>query len=590
MRKFQNLGLKKKLFVMLVALVVLPLFLLGILTYSLSVYSVKKNTAYAMSAAASGKMAEIDYFYGTINNILTTTAGSVDMLDFFAYQETENTGMLTQSLAALSSKFDYVLLLYNNYLDSIAVIPYDRSFYQMIKRAPSTMHYDSALFSRSDGEIAPAKANELGLKWHFFRHPDREQVIGTVYTSIFDASRETFLGTLSCIINMDYIDQNVRTLASEGNVAIFTEEQGAPISSSVGREETLAFLNSLSDEQRSEKDSSILLDGQRYLHVEVKSANMGWKLHLFSPYRFFLEDLHTIPFLIVAASFVYLLYSLVLAQRFFREIYHPIKRLSDEMSHITYESIAVQHEPRASDELKELEIGFNQMKREIACLIENIKVEQELKKGMEIRALQAQIMPHFLYNTLNSIKSLINMDKPKEASEMLVAFISLLRISVDTTEECIHFYEEIAYLRHYILIMNYRYGKSIELQVEMDEELLRCKIPKFMLQPVVENSILHGYEYGRGGVTPLIHVTIGQVEDQVEIVITDNGNGILREKLEQLNRGMAIDENTRQFSHIGIVNIANRLHLLYGEKGRIKVDSIQGQGTKVSIVIPKCLS
>ncbi len=147
MSRFAKFGLKGKLFLMLVALVLLPLALLSTLAYSLSASSVEKNTAYTLTSAASGKMTEMDYFYGNITDILTTTAGSVDMLDFFTYQESGGTsGLYTQSLSALSSKFDYVLLLYNNYLDSIAVVPNDRLYYQIVRRAPSSKYYDSMLF------------------------------------------------------------------------------------------------------------------------------------------------------------------------------------------------------------------------------------------------------------------------------------------------------------------------------------------------------------------------------------------------------------------------------------------------------------
>lgn len=590
MSRLAKFGLKGKLFLMLVALVLLPLALLSTLAYSLSASSVEKNTAYTLTSAASGKMTEMDYFYGNITDILTTTAGSVDMLDFFTYQESGGTsGLYTQSLSALSSKFDYVLLLYNNYLDSIAVVPNDRLYYQIVRRAPSSKYYDSMFFSCSGNEIAPPVVNELGIEWRFTQDPSSGKLIGTAHTSIFSASKNAFLGTLSCIINMDYIDKNVNSLASDGNVVILTEAGGAPISSSVSMEAAEAFLSSVAGAEGAGKGKPVHVGSRRYLWVDAVSPSTGWRMYLFAPYEIFMGGLRTIPLVIIAASIVYLVYSLLLARYIFRVIYKPIKRLTDDMNNVTYESITVQNEPRATDELKELEVGFNKMKRDITGLIENVRVEQEQKKEMEIRALQAQIMPHFLYNTLNSIKSLINMGQAKEASEMIVAFINLLRISVDTAEECIYLYEEISYLRHYILIMNHRYHQSIQLQIDMDETLIRCKIPKFILQPVVENSIIHGYERWQKGYNAVIQVVIRQEGEDIFITVSDNGCGIAPEKLEKLKQGIRAESRPNHFSHIGIGNIADRIRLLYGEDYGICVESNVDEGTKVTVKIPKRL-
>ena len=591
MKWFQRFGLKKKLFLMLVALVILPLIFLSMLMYSLSRGSLKKNMSDTLYAAAEGRMAELDYFYGTVGNVLTTMAGSTGILDYFAYQGSgKDSDMFVQSLSSLSSQLEYILTLYSNYVDSIAVVPYDRSYYQMVKRAPGSRYYDWRLFRRSDGEkemIALPESSELGLEWCFFRDPEEGGTVGTVHIGIFDAGQGIFLGNLSCILNMDYFNQSVQSLASDGAIAILTEPGGEPIASSVEEERTEKFLETAMAETGRNGRDTVTVDGLRYLKVETVSSGMGWRMYLFAPYRSFLGALRAIPFLIAAAVLGYMLYSALLVRRIFHVIYQPIKRLSDEMSHFTYESISVWHEPRATDELKELEIGFNQMKKDIARLIENVKKEQEQKKEMEIRALQAQIMPHFLYNTLNSIKSLINTGRTREASEMLVAFISLLRISVDTTEECITLYEEISYLRHYILIMNVRYSQSIQLAVDVDERLLRYKLPKFILQPVVENSIIHGYEWGQKEVVPVIEVLVRQKKESIILTIADNGSGIPPEKLEELKRGIETEKKDRRFSRIGISNIAGRLRLLYGEEYGICVESEMGKGTRVTITIPK---
>ncbi len=588
MRWITKFGLKGKLFLMLVALVILPMVLLSTLAYSLSASSVEKNMAYTLTSSAKGKMTEIDYFYGNITDILTTTAGSVDMLDFFTYQESGSTSDLyTQSVSGLSSKFDYVLLLYNNYLDSIAVVPYDRSYYQMVKRSPSSKYYDPNLFSRSGNEIAPPKVNELGIEWRFSRDSSGDYLVGSAHTSIFSARKDAFLGTLSCIINMDYINNAVTALATDETVVILTEADGAAISSSTSQEETEKFLSGIQGLSSLPEGTTVYVANTRYLWVDVPSSATGWRMHLFAPYDIFMGALHTFPFVIFVVSILYLVYSLLLARYIFRAIYKPIKRLANDMSNLTYESIATQNEPRATDELKELEIGFNKMKRDITGLIENVRIEQEQKKEMEIRALQAQIMPHFLYNTLNSIKSLINMGCTKDASEMIVAFINLLRISVNKAEECICLYEEISYLQHYILIMNHRYNQGIQLHIDIDETLLRCKIPKFILQPIVENSIIHGYEHWEQGEHAAIEISVYPQGKDILITIVDNGRGITLEELGRLNEDNKSKEHPHHFSHIGLGNIADRLRLLYGQEYKIHVESQIGKGTKVTVVIPK---
>lgn len=228
-----------------------------------------------------------------------------------------------------------------------------------------------------------------------------------------------------------------------------------------------------------------------------------------------------------------------------------------------------------------LSANFDEMLIQIERL-NKITIEKEKEKtSMQLRALQAQINPHFLYNTLEDIRSIALENNIISISKMTKALARIFRYCI-SKENIVTVQEEIAHIRNYAQIQHYRYGERLSILYYVDEKIMDCRIVKFILQPIIENAISHGIEpkLGKGVIT-----IIGGIKEQkIEFRIIDNGIGMTPEQLVQINNDLA---DRRESSRgIGLINVDMRLKLHYGEEYGIVVESHFGEGTQVTVRMP----
>ncbi|MCL2286522.1 MAG: sensor histidine kinase [Firmicutes bacterium] len=207
----------------------------------------------------------------------------------------------------------------------------------------------------------------------------------------------------------------------------------------------------------------------------------------------------------------------------------------------------------------------------------NLESEKE-KRDAELKVLQAQITPHFLFNTLNSIRWAAINNHTKKAADMTLALSSLLRMTIINVDEFIAIETEVTNLQNYVAIFRMRQAIDFTFEVDMPEELMSYKIPKLLFQPIVENSLIHGFE----GMTQGCKISIvgKKMEDGVYISIADNGVGMTDEQKDEKSR-------VPKFSGIGIGNVNQRIKLNFGEEYGLKIESVQGKGTVVRLHLPK---
>ena len=243
------------------------------------------------------------------------------------------------------------------------------------------------------------------------------------------------------------------------------------------------------------------------------------------------------------------------------------------------------------DELYTIVRQFNTMTARVNSLVETIRQRNEevkaaaiSQKHAEIKALEAQINPHFLFNTLDSINWRAIEHDEEEISNMLGTLGSLLRYSVSNIEMMVVLEAEISWLKKYIFLQRDRFHDSFDCQYDINEEALSFPIYKMLLQPIVENTILHAFEEVKeGGMIEVKAFVRG--DKRLEIHIKDNGCGIRGDVLEELKKEMH-ERGPLDGKHIGISNVVHRLRIYYGEKAEIEVSSQWGGGTEFILVIP----
>jgi two-component system, sensor histidine kinase YesM len=231
-------------------------------------------------------------------------------------------------------------------------------------------------------------------------------------------------------------------------------------------------------------------------------------------------------------------------------------------------------------ETRQIGQAFNSMLDELHEYVDKLVLSQKQKRNAELAALQQQINPHFLYNTLTSIKFMVQQGGKEEATETVNALISLLQNTIGNISETITVDQEIDNLKSYVFINQKRYGERIRVNYFIGPECNDVQIPKLILQPFIENSFFHGFNKKSGGT---INVLVWKEEDTLICEILDNGDG-----MEVTTDHNLPDTKRKQqmFSGIGVRNVNERIQLLYGEDFGVTISSTIGEGTKVRITLP----
>lgn len=233
------------------------------------------------------------------------------------------------------------------------------------------------------------------------------------------------------------------------------------------------------------------------------------------------------------------------------------------------------------DELGFLADSFNDMTSEIENLVDDIHSEQLTRKEVELKALQAQINPHFLYNTLETINWHAQLKGAPEISEMVTALSSIMEATIGRDNKLISLRDELNYIENYLSIMKFRYEGRLSIIKNVDPKVLGIKIPRLILQPIIENAINHGI--GQKTKDREISIVIERRNQHVVIEISDTGKGMTEQQLEKLQKKLNDLETDKS---IGLVNVNKRLKLFYGERYGIRVTSELDEFTKVTVVIP----
>jgi two-component system sensor histidine kinase YesM len=268
-------------------------------------------------------------------------------------------------------------------------------------------------------------------------------------------------------------------------------------------------------------------------------------------------------------------------------IYLPIKKLQDLTTTITKNDLQALVSRENVDEITELGISFNIMTSKIRELLDAKVREQENLKKAELKALQAQINPHFLYNTLDTIVWMSEANQPQQVIEIVKALSSFFRIALSRGKDWIPIRQEIEHVRSYLLIQKIRYRDILDYEIEVDENILDGTILKLTLQPIVENALYHGIKNKRNGGSIRVRARKAS-NNQVLLEVQDDGVGFTPYKLGKIREAFAndSDEILQRESGFGLGNVNKRIQLYYGKQYGLMIESQYQDGTCVTVAIP----
>ncbi len=274
----------------------------------------------------------------------------------------------------------------------------------------------------------------------------------------------------------------------------------------------------------------------------------------------------------------------ILMRRSFRltdGIIQPVNIMLDKVKKVgrgKFDMIPIEAE---IEEIEELDEGINKMARKISVLLENVRQEKEMQHLTELQLIQAQVNPHFLYNTLDTIVWLIEGGMTDDAVEMISSLSIFFRTSLSKGNDIIPLSEEERHTLSYLEIQQYRYRDILEFEINIPKELSGIPVPKLSIQPLAENALYHGIKNRRGKGKILIEGR--EEEDALVLTVSDNGQGMTPERLHEVQEAIRIGER----AGFGLAAVAERIALYYGPGYGMKIFSEEGKGTTVEIRLGK---
>lgn len=321
-----------------------------------------------------------------------------------------------------------------------------------------------------------------------------------------------------------------------------------------------------------------------YLTNSTPIKGTSWTLHVVKPINQVLSKINLLRNNLIKLFLVTIIILVIIIAIFSNLIVRPIKTLQRLMKKVEKGNLDVQYEETVNNEVHELGMGFNKMIREIKKLISQVKKEQQAKKIAEIGMLQSNIKPHFLYNTLETIRWMTKKYEADDIAETVNALAIFFRVGLSKGKEMIPLEDELTHVASYLKIQKIRYKDILDYQIRVDDSLKSYKVLKLILQPFVENALYHGIkESGEKGMI----VISGYLEGEyLYLTVEDDGQGIQEERLAKV---------VKEFSHYtdktyvgyGMKNVHQRIQLVHGVDYGVQIKSEWGRGTKVTVRVPK---
>ncbi|MBP7177143.1 MAG: sensor histidine kinase [Thermoclostridium sp.] len=327
------------------------------------------------------------------------------------------------------------------------------------------------------------------------------------------------------------------------------------------------------------------IDGKQALITVTGFEKLNWNIISITQMDEITDENKNITTLIILFGVICLLFAFAASYLLSYKISRPILKLVNIMKEIQTGNLKLRANFKAKDEIGMLGEGFNSLMDKINQLMEQIYLEQKLKRENEFKLLQSQIKPHFLYNTIETIISFIKLDLKDNAMMAAKYLAGFYRISLSKGKDIITIKDELHLIENYLSIQKLRYVEYLDFKVEVDEEIYPYQIPRLTLQPLVENSIYHGLKQKEDKGILTIK---GRLEEEiVTIDVIDDGIGISDELITRI---LSQPDSHHKNSDFGLYSVNSRIKLLYGDQYGIRIESKMNEYTKVTVILPASLA
>ncbi|MEK3889416.1 sensor histidine kinase [Bacillus sp. FSL K6-3431] len=409
---------------------------------------------------------------------------------------------------------------------------------------------------------------------------NKETEVFSVARLIREPSTNKHLGMIKLDLKQELFEEFI---GEENNIYILDEKNELiyPKNDQAGM---LRFVIPQLETQQDYQYLKTDMDGKSYMMVHNVSDYSGAKVIMLTPFDTILSEVNQLRVLLLLVVLCGILVSFILGFILSKPLVRSIHTLQKAMAEVRKGNLSKRVESYQHDEIGQLSQGFNYMVDDIERLVTEVYETGLREKDAEIRALQSQMNPHFLYNTLESINMLAITKGNLDVSDMVTSLGKLLRYTIDHSAKIVSLQDELMFIRSYVMIQQMRMGDNLQYQEDIEPHLLHVQLPKITLQPLIENAIMHGLS----GQVGKIYLQVKEVGPEMNVIVSDDGNGMDEDKLAELKQSLYVKNITRTENHHGIalVNINERIRFLYGESYGIELYSEEGKGFTATLRFP----
>lgn len=580
--------LKTKVIMMFLPVIILSVIITGVFSYIVAVRQLRENAYYMLKDTVYQTSTFVNDKFSTMFEQLVYLEGDKALQNLILNRyDDSNKSDKYDDIITMNKKFESIYLSYYQILDSIYLYTRNGTELKLLKdTVPMRIGIDLNEWNER------YTSSEKGYYWlndhedTVFNTVDKRQVISTF--KIFGRKDTEANGIVLFNIKSQYITNilnNVR-LSSNGYIMLVNNE-GIMTSKAISPRFDIAAPGAELLRKNMGSSGSFTIksaQGEKMLVVYDTLKINNWTLAAVVPEKDILKDASQIKYISLVVIILLVFISSIIAAVFAASISKSIIYLSRQVRRFEEGDFTVEFDTTDTNEIGILANGLSSMVRTVKSLLQGIKDEQEKKRKVELLALQTQINPHFLYNTLASIKHLVDMNDNDRASKMVSALTKFFMIGISKGKEIITLREELEHVKSYLLIQKMRYQKDFDFSIAVSEDILDCKMIKLTLQPLIENSIYHGMKQKVG--PGEIKISGWREEQEVVLEIYDDGVGMDSEKLNQLVKVIntpEIDENPITF---GLKNVHQRILLHFGPEYGLTIESKEDEFTRVRVRVP----
>lgn len=575
-RWIANRSIRFKLLLNFVLIIVLSILTLSIVGSTMYKKSIEEETnAYTVQMMNQVKN-NIQVYLKEMDNIMFYLSKEQSLIDFLV-ADSSHSNALKEQVKHTMALFETRHLEISGILAASENNDFVSNKIRRITRDSLTMEkwYEQALKSP---DVIRLISHPIGRNIKVEQNLSSDQVLSFVKAIKHPVTGEV-LGVVLIDMKLDFIQQIIQSvsLGKSGFIYIVNEMGDvvySPVNPIVYRIKA-EWLNSLTD------NLVRLIDNHQYQMLYTAFPDINWRIVGVFPLDESLKVVTDLQYYTILIAFVTLFLAFIASWYFTNSIVRPVGKLQSLMKKVEGGELNLRFRSKSKDEIGQLGSSFNNMVQEIENLINQVYREQREKREAELKILQAQIKPHFLYNTLDTIQWMAQDRDASDIVEIVGALTTLFRISLNKGNEIIKLEEEIQHIESYLFIQMARYEDKLSYEINIPKELLQINVLKIILQPLIENAIYHGIKTKLGAG----HIRVGATKEDNKLIlyVEDDGMGIPPKRLSEINHYLQMDRHDGQERGYGLFNVNERIKLSYGSSYGLKVKSIQGEGTRIEI-------